>query len=316
MNKVTKILRYIIPLIIGLFFIYLSYLNTSHDDRINVIKYIQNADYNFIILSILFGLLSHISRAIRWGYLLIPIGYNPRLTNSILAVLIGYLSNLGIPRSGEIFRASVMDRYDKIPFKTGFGTVIAERLVDLLILSIFLVVALVLQFDLIIHILDFEVHDVIPFIIGLIILVLGLRFFFYSNYSFTKKIKSFVFGIWQGILSIKKIKKKGAFIIHTVFIWTMYLLMFSIIKYSIPETVSLGLNALIPAFVIGGLSISITNGGIGIFPYTVSLVLISSGISKDSSLAFGWIVWSSQTLMIITFGAIAFFALPLVNGQK
>ena len=85
-----------------------------------------------------------------------------------------------------------MDRYDKIPFKTGFGTVIVERLVDLLILSIFLVVSLVLQFDLIIHILDFEVHNVIPFIIGLIILVLGLRFFLLLKLFFYKKIKSFV----------------------------------------------------------------------------------------------------------------------------
>ena len=92
--------------------------------------------------------------------------------------------------------------------------------------------------------------------------------------------------------------------------------MFGIIKYSIPETANLGLNALIPAFVIGGLSISITNGGIGIYPYTVSLVLISFGISKDSSLAFGWIVWSCQTFIILAFGAIAFFALPLINRQK
>ena len=92
--------------------------------------------------------------------------------------------------------------------------------------------------------------------------------------------------------------------------------MFGVIKYSIPETANLGLNALIPAFVIGGLSISITNGGIGIYPYTVSLVLISFGISKDSSLAFGWIVWSCQTLKIIAFGAIAFFALPLINRHR
>ena len=96
----------------------------------------------------------------------------------------------------------------------------------------------------------------------------------------------------------------------------MYILMFGVIKYSIPETANLGLNALIPAFVIGGLSISITNGGIGIYPYTVSLVLISFGIGKDSSLAFGWIVWSCQTLMVLTFGAIAFFALPLINRQR
>ena len=103
---------------------------------------------------------------------------------------------------------------------------------------------------------------------------------------------------------------------HTFFIWLMYVLMFWIIKFSIPETVNLEIDALIAAFVVGGLSISATNGGMGIYPYSVSLVLIAFGISKESSLAFGWIIWTSQTLMVVTFGAMAFFALPLINTQK
>ena len=103
---------------------------------------------------------------------------------------------------------------------------------------------------------------------------------------------------------------------HTLFIWIMYILMFWIVKFSISETASLGMNAMIPAFVIGGLSISATNGGIGIYPYSVSLVLVAYGVSNESSLAFGWIIWTCQTLMVVTFGAMAFFALPLVNRQK
>ena len=128
MKKVILVSRNLIPLIIGLFFIYLSYQNTTVNDRNNVIKYIQNADYHFIIISIVFGLLSHISRAIRWTYLLVPLGYKPRISNSVLAVLIGYLSNLGIPRSGELLRATVMNRYDKIPFQKGFGTLVISLL--------------------------------------------------------------------------------------------------------------------------------------------------------------------------------------------
>ena len=111
-------------------------------------------------------------------------------------------------------------------------------------------------------------------------------------------------------------KKKGLFVTHTFFIWLMYVLMFWIIKFSIPETVNLEVDALVTAFVVGGLSISATNGGIGIYPYSVSMVLIAFGISKESSLAFGWIMWTCQTLMIVSFGAMAFFALPLVNRQK
>ena len=145
MNKVIQLSKNLIPLLIGLFFIYLSYQNTSVDDRKNVIKYIRNADYHFIIISSIFGLLSHVSRAIRWSYLLVPLGYKPRLANSILAVLIGYLSNLGIPRSGELLRATAMDRYNNIPFQKGFGTIIAERVIDLILLFIFVCIALLLS---------------------------------------------------------------------------------------------------------------------------------------------------------------------------
>ena len=149
MRKVLSLSKKTIPLGIGIFFIYLTYINTTAEDRENIIKYIQNANYSFVFLSVVFGILSHISRAVRWQYLLLPLGYHPKTMNSILAVLIGYLSNLGIPRSGELLRASVMDRYESIPFQKGFGTIIAERVVDLVILFTFLLVALGLQYDLI-----------------------------------------------------------------------------------------------------------------------------------------------------------------------
>ena len=110
--------------------------------------------------------------------------------------------------------------------------------------------------------------------------------------------------------------KKAAFLFHTFFIWTMYIAMFYVIKWAVPETESLSLNALLPAFVIGGLTISATNGGIGIYPFSVALILSAFGISKESGLAFGWIVWSSQTLMIIIFGGLSFFILPLVNRKN
>ena len=320
MKKVLSLSKIIIPLAIGIFFIYLSYRNTSTEDRINIIKYIQNADYRFVLLSVFFGLLSHISRAVRWQYLLEPLGYRPKIINSIFAVLIGYFSNLGIPRSGELIRASAMDRYENIPFQKGFGTVITERVIDLLLLLICIFFALGLQFDLIAGYINLKDLNFFLTGIGLIILVstffLFRKFVLQPKYPIMEKIKKFFQGIWEGIISVKFIRNKVLFIAHTIFIWLMYVLMFWIIKFSIPETINLGINKLIPAFVIGGLSISATNGGIGIYPYSVSLVLIALGISKESSLAFGWITWTCQTLMVVAFGTISFFALPLVNRQK
>ena len=315
-----SISKIIIPLGIGIFFIYLSYNNTSSEDRKNIFSHIKNANYSFVFLSVVFGALSHISRAYRWKFLLAPLGYKPRLINSVLAVLIGYVSNLGIPRSGELFRATVMDRFENIPFQKGFGTVIAERLVDLFILLCFVSLALILQFDLIWEILANKpinpVH-ICVIIVGVSIVFLILRKFInQSNNSFLKKIRLFFSELWEGIISLKKMEHKWAFVGHTLFIWLMYLVMFYIIKFSIPETASLGLEGLIAAFVVGALAISATNGGVGIYPFSVSLVLIAYGISKESSLAFGWIMWTSQTVMIVLFGSLAFFALPLVNRFK
>lgn len=320
MKKAISLSKKIIPLLIGVFFIYLSYQNTTPEDRQNIFKYIKNADYRFVLLSAFFGILSHISRAVRWQYLLAPLGFRPRTINSVLAVLIGYFSNLGIPRSGELLRATAMDRYENIPFQKGFGTVIAERVVDLILLLLCILLALGLQYDMIKGYLNLKDLNFIQTGLSLIILAMVFfvcrKFFLQSTHPITEKIKHFFQGIWEGMISIKYMKNKGLFIAHTVFIWTMYVLMFWIVKFSIPETESLGINALIPAFVVGGLSISATNGGIGIYPYSVSLVLIAFGISKESSLAFGWIMWTCQTLMVVTFGAMAFFALPLINRQK
>ncbi len=320
MKKAVSLSKKIIPLFVGVFFIYLSYQNTTPEDRQNIFKYIKNADYRFVFLSTFFGMLSHLSRAVRWKYLLAPLGYHPKTINSVLAVLIGYFSNLGIPRSGELLRATAMDRYENIPFQKGFGTVIAERVVDLILLLLCILLALGLQYDLIAEFLNLKGLNFFQTLLSLIIFAIVFffcrKFFLQSTHPITEKIKKFLQGIWEGIISIKYMKNKGLFIAHTLFIWTMYVLMFWIIKFSIPETVGLGINALIPAFVVGGLSISATNGGIGIYPYSVSLVLIAFGISKESGLAFGWIMWTCQTLMVVTFGAMAFFALPLVNRQK
>jgi len=310
----------ILPLGIGIFFIYLSYNNTTPEDRENIFLHIKNAEYRFVLLSAVFGALSHISRAYRWKFLLAPLGYRPRLINSVLAVLIGYVSNLGIPRSGELFRATVMDRFEDIPFQKGFGTVIAERLVDLVILLCFISLAMILQFDLIWDILakkSINPVQIIIIIVSVVVVFLVLRKFINrSNNPILNKIRLFFAGLWEGIISLKKMEHKWAFIGHTLFIWLMYLAMFYIIKFSIPETASLGLESLIAAFVVGALAISATNGGVGIYPFSVSLVLIAYGISKESSLAFGWIMWTSQTVMVVLFGSFAFFALPLVNRSK
>lgn len=317
MSKLKSFFKAIVPLSIGLFFIYLTISFTNKEERELIFSYIKNADYRFLLLSVFFGILSHISRAYRWKFLLAPLGYKPRFINSILSVLIAYIANLGIPRSGEILRATILSSYEKIPFEKTFGTIIAERLVDLLILIGFILIALSLQFELIWGILKekrISLNHLMPVLVSLAILFFVVRLLFkQERYPFITKIKTFCKGVLEGVLSLKTMPHKGIFIAHTLFIWTMYLAMFYVVKWTVYETSILGLNDLLPAFVIGGLAISATNGGIGIYPFSVAVMLAAFGVSNESGLAFGWIVWTSQTLMIIVFGGLSFFVLPLFN---
>ena len=316
----AKIVKTIIPLLIGVLFIYLSLKNTTAQDRITIYNSIKEADYGYIFLSLILGLLSHLSRAYRWNFMLNPLGYHPRLINNVLAIFITYIANLGVPRSGELFRATIMQTYENIPFEKSFGTIIAERTVDLFMLLITIGIALLMESDVIYSML--QERSVNPWSI-LLFLVLSTGFIYIvfqqlkkTVHPFAQKILSLLKGLSEGFLTLVHMKKKWAYLFHTVFIWTMYIAMFYIIKLSLPETQSLGFEPILIGFIVGALAISATNGGIGIYPFSVSLVLISYGISKESSLAFGWIMWSAQTIMVLFFGSLSFLLLPLVNRKN
>lgn len=320
MKYIRTFLKTILPLAVGFLFLYLSYNSTTPEERAKIVSSIKNADFRFVLLSVLFAVLSHFSRAYRWQFLLQPLGYKPTLINSVFTVMIAYLANLGIPRSGELLRATALCNYEKYSFEKVFGTIVAERTIDLVLLVGFILLSLVLQFDLIWELLNLGEINIALLGTGLVIGTLGFfmirRFFIHSNHPMALKIKTILAGFWEGISTLKTMENKGAFLFHTLFIWTMYLAMFYVIKWAIPATYEMTWAMVIPAFVAGGLAISATNGGIGIYPYTVALVLGGFGISQEAGLAFGWIMWSSQTLMIVLFGALSFFALPLVNRNK
>ena len=322
MEKSTprKVIKTFIPLLIGILFIYLSINNTTEEDRQTIYNSIKDAHYGYIFLSLVLGLLSHFSRAYRWNFMLNPMGYHPRLINNILAIFITYIANLGVPRSGELFRATVLQTYEKIPFEKSFGTIIAERTIDLIMLLLTIGLALTLESDLIYSLLREKAINPYNIIGSLLLFALGLFFLVKqikkSKHPLGQKINGLLNGLAEGFLTIIKMEKKWAYLFHTLFIWGMYIAMFYIIKFSLPETQDLGFEPLLIGFIVGALTISATNGGIGIYPFSVSLVLISYGISKESSLAFGWIMWTAQTVMVILFGSLSFFLLPLVNRKK
>ncbi|MCM4166740.1 hypothetical protein KCTC52924_01591 [Arenibacter antarcticus] len=319
-TSIKNSLKTILPIAFGVFLLWYSYFSTSEEERKQIIYYIKNADLFWVGVSVLLGVLTHISRAIRWNYLLEPLGYRPSLINNILIILTAYFTNLGIPRSGEILRATALTTYENVPFEKGFGTIVTERVVDLIMLFLVVGLAFFLQTDIIWEFLKNKGLNLAFLIIflssGIIGFALLLFFVKKSKHPWAEKIKRFLKGLLGGILSIFKMRNKWAFILHTLFIWAAYIGMFWVIKYTVVETVDLTISQLLVAFVAGAFAMSATNGGIGIYPIAVSGALAIFGISTVSGDAFGWIMWISQTLMVVVFGTISFLLLPLWNRVK
>ena len=282
-----------------------------------LVAYFKEANYSWIFLGLFFGILSHLSRAYRWKFMLEPLGYKPKFTNSVLAVLIGYLVNLALPRAGEVSRAYALTNYENVPFEKGFGTIVAERIADLIMMLLIVALTLFVQFHFIYNLLT-ENFNPTKIIIGLAVLIVA----FYIFSSFVKKaksglllkIKTFVTGLIEGATSIFKMKNKWAFIFHTVFIWVMYVAMFWATIPAI-DGLEVPFGGILIAFIAGGFSIAATNGGIGLYPIAVASALALFDIPTEPATAFGWIMWTAQTAMIIVFGGLAFVLLPIVNKK-
>jgi uncharacterized protein (TIRG00374 family) len=313
--SIKKILKIILPLALGGFLVWYSISKISIDI---LIGYFKEANYSWIFLGLFFGVLSHLSRAYRWKFMLEPLGFKPKFTNSILAVLIGYLVNLAVPRAGEVSRALVLTNYEEVPFEKGFGTIVAERIADLIMLLSIVVITLFVQFDFIYELL---INNFNPTKIGIGLAVLSIGFYTLTSFvkkatsGFLLKIKTFVSGLAEGITSIFKMKNKWAFIFHTLFIWVMYVAMFWATIPAI-EDLNVPLGGILIGFIAGGFSIAATNGGIGLYPIAVAGALALFDIPTEPATAFGWIMWTAQTAMIIVFGGLAFLFLPIYNKIK
>lgn len=316
MSKSKSILKVIIPLLLGLLLVWYSLSQISIS---TLVKYFKDANYFWIVLGVSLGVLSHVSRAYRWLFMAEPLGYKPKLVNSFMAVYSAYLINLTIPRAGEVARASILSTYEGVPFDKGLGTIVAERVADTIMLLLIIGVALVLEFDFIYNFL-IEKFNTSALLIGLLVLIIigGIFFLFIktSSSSIALKVKKFVNGLIEGTLSIFKMKKKWPFLFHTVFIWVMYLCMFFITTKALPELQGITLGTVLIGFILASFSIAATNGGIGSFPEAVVIAFTLFSISEDPSRAFGWIMWSAQTLIIIVFGGLSLLFLPIYNRKK
>jgi uncharacterized protein (TIRG00374 family) len=312
--SIKKVLKIVLPLILGGFLVWYSLSKIS---MAVLIGYFKEANYSWIFLGLFFGILSHLSRAYRWKFMLEPLGFKPKFANNVLAVLVGYLVNLALPRAGEVSRALVLTNYENVPFEKGFGTIVAERIADLIMMLSIVMITLFVEFDFIYNLLTKNFNPT-KIIIGLAVLIIG--FYIFSSFvkkaksGFLLKIKTFVTGLVEGVTSIFKMKNKWAFIFHTIFIWVMYVAMFWATIPAI-DGLNVPLGGILIGFIAGGFSIAATNGGIGLYPIAVAGALALFDIPTEPATAFGWIMWTAQTAMIIIFGGLAFLVLPIYNKK-
>lgn len=325
-KKIIKTLNYVVFLGIGIFLFYLVYKDMELDSLKAELK---NIKYGWIILSFLIGILSHISRAIRWNMLIKPLGYNPRIINSFLSVMVMYLTNLAVPRVGEVIRCSVLTKYEKVPFSKLIGTVIVERLTDTVALAVFAAMIILSQFG---AIKEFFLNNpqmgegisnllstknILLAVAGFAALII-LIFIFreaLKKTKFYKKITDFLKNIVEGLKTIAQLENKWYYIGHTVFIYLMWLISLYVIFFSYPPTAHLGISAASVALVMGALSmIAPIQGGIGAWHFMVSRTLLIYGIALVTGEKFALIAHTSTFyVFLLVFGLISLILIPIVN---
>jgi len=311
-----KQLKILIPIALGLFFIYLTFQITSEAERALIWSYIKSAQIEYVLAAMCLGACADIIRGLRWQFLSKAIGHKSNSVISIASVFMCYTSNMAIPRSGEVIRATILSEYNKIPISKTLGTIAAERVVDVSISILILVFVWLLQYNIILESFftdDFlySVNNNSVAIVSLFIFIAIVLVFIISR---IEKIKIFFKGILEGFLSLTKLKKKlFPFILFSSLIWTCYILAFFVIKFSVSELSIINNSLVFPTFVVGVFSISLSNHGLGVYPLAISLFLVNFGINTEIGLTYGWLAWSCQAIITLIFGGLSFFVLPLLN---
>jgi len=322
LNSVIKVL---LPLGLGIYLTWYLFDVMTPNDILIFKKAILRSNYWLIGLSLFLALVSYFSRAYRWGYTLWPMGYKSSFKNQYHSLMIGYLVNMTIPRAGEFSRAVMLKRSDNIPVAPAFGTVVTERIIDMLILGLLTLLAVLIspnETSIIMARLktsffgppqngsENDIWMYLFVLLGIILVVLLLI------KKIRTRISHFLHSLKDGVMSIFKVKQYWGYILHTLFIWVSYLLMFALPYYAMEETAHVPLSGMLLAFTIGGLGISFTNGGMGAYPLLIGVItsyyLKEQGIADADAIgnALGMVIWTTQTIFLILLGLISLILMP------
>lgn len=327
MKKIlSNILKVVLPLLIAGGILYYMYRDFDFAEAGRIFRTELNAWW--LLATLIPIVLSHVIRGLRWLITLEPLGYRPKTADSIDAIFIAYASNVLIPRVGEVSRCAVLSKYDNIPFSKSLGTLVAERLVDMLLVLVFVCTVLLTQMGVFVSLFaetgtnekalvgiftdpkNYIIITGIAIAIAALWLVLR-RTAFYGKLM--KQLRNFV----DGLLSLRTMRRKGLFAFYTVGIWACYFLEFYIAFYCFPFTAGLGIVKALTIFAAISLAIIIpTPNGAGPWHFVVISMMTLYGVSQTGASSFALIVHTFQTLAVILLGAYGWIALQLRHRKK
>ena len=275
-------------------------------------------------LSLILAFITYVSRAYRWKYTLHPLGYKSSFQNQYHSLMIGYLVNMTIPRAGEFTRALMLKRSDNIPVAGSFGTIVTERIIDMLVLLSIAFGTIFLNKSEAYAIMTNLKNSFLGesstkdsyftyWVLGALILIVIVLVI---NKKLRDKVTGFLRSLQEGIMSIFKMKKLGAYIFHTLLIWGSYLLMFALPFWALEQTANVPISGMLLAFIFGAIGISFTNGGMGAYPLligiTAAFYLNEMGIADSLAIgnALGMVIWATQTIFLILLGLFSLMLMP------
>lgn len=322
-KKILNIFKYTAFTALGVLLFWLVYRGQDFTQIWETLK--NDVNYWWVALALFLGLLSHISRTLRWKIALEPLGEKPRTTNTFIAVMVSYFMNLLLPRMGEFVRCALLSKYERIPFPKLFGTVVTERLVDMLVLMGLAFTVVLLEMGKVIGFANQNPEIVanlkkiatspylwIAAVAGITAFVLYMR---HSKRKGVKnKIEELLDGFIEGIKSILKMKRYKAYIFHSLFIWLMYFLMLYAMFFSFDFTRNLGPVAALTTFVFSSFGmVAPVQGGIGAWHFMAEKALELYGVEATNGKIFALLAHSAPNIMIIILGVLCIIALPIIN---
>lgn len=330
-KNLTTILQYFIFLGLGIFLAWWSIKDLNHDEKSQIRIALSHARYWLIFPVFAILVTSHLVRALRWKLLINSLGYDPKTTNSFFAVMIGYLTNLAVPRLGEIIKCTLLARYEKIPADKLIGTIILERIIDALTLLLIFAITFAIQPGLYADLINAFFHSphdpskkrISGFLIaGICIIVLTAGLFLWMLIK-RKTINDVIAlfkrvgnSIWQGVSAIQHLRRRGLFLLYTLALWLCYFFGTYLGFYALKETQQYGIKETFAILSAGSVGVIVTPGGIGAYALLIKKTMELYGLEEGIALAFGWILWLVQTFVVVIGGIFSFAAIPYFNKRN